>query len=183
MYIFAQILGGVAIAVILAYSILPVGRKIILLGNILVNLLWAVHFAILGAYSGALCSLLCSIMALVFYFKGRGKILSSIFVPVAFGALFLAFGIITWDNYYSLIPAAVNIMLVVALWLNREILIKILYIPMAALWVFYNAIYFSWIGIIGQSLSFCFNTAFVIYWCIRRKSDEERGTYKEKTQS
>ena len=65
MFVAAQIAGGFAIAVLLAYSIVKVTSRTILFCNIVINLLWAVHYLLLGAYTGCACSLLFTLIGVV----------------------------------------------------------------------------------------------------------------------
>ena len=161
-FIISQIIGGIAIVILLAYTLLKVNRKVIMWGTIITNVLWFIHYMLLDAYSGALCSAICAIMSFLFSFKGKNKVLSSNIWPVLFGATFVVIGIVTWDNFYSLLPVTCEILLVIALWLDRELLIKAMCIPVAAIWVIYNLIYFSWLGMIGQALSLVFHIFYVI---------------------
>ncbi len=171
MFIAAQILGGLSIAILLGYSVLKVSRKVILVCNMLINLLWAAHYFLLGANTGALCSLLCVAMTFVFYFKDTVKWLGKLYVPILFGVAFAVFGIVTWENWFSIIPVVGNILLVIAMWLDKEIVIKATCIPVAALWVVYNSIYFSYIGAIGQSLSFVAHVFYVAKYYLKKKKN------------
>lgn len=162
LFITAQIIGGIAVALLLFYAIKEVSRNAILVFNIAINLLWAVHYFMLKAYTGAACCLICVAMIIVFRFKRSAKFLSGIYVPLFFGAVFITFGILTWDNALSLIPIAINILITIAMWLDRALLIKTLALPIATLYIIYNFFYFSYIGAIGQSLSLVFHTVFVI---------------------
>lgn len=183
MYIAAQISGGLSIAILLVYTLVRVSRKTILICNILINLLWALHYLLLGAYTGAICSFICAFMVAVFFLKGRVKWLSGIYVPLFFAAVFIVFGIVTWNDIFSVIPIVGHMIIIVALWMDREIVIKTLYIFVAALWVVYNVAYFSYIGVIGQSLSFLFNIFYVAKYYCRQRKREKGGKTAEKKES
>ena len=73
--------------------------------------------------------------------------------------------------------------IIVALWMDREIVIKTLYIFVAALWVVYNVAYFSYIGVIGQSLSFLFNIFYVAKYYYLQRKREKGGKTAEKKES
>ncbi len=174
MYITAQILGGLSIAILLGYTVIKVDRKVILICNVLINLLWAAHYFFLNAYTGGACSSICAAMVVVFFFKGRVKWLSKPYVPVFFCAVFVAFGVVTWDSAYSIIPIVGNVLVGVALWMDKEIVIKGIYTIVAALWVWYNAVYFSYIGVIGQSLAFAFDVFYLCkYFYLAKKQKAE----------
>ncbi len=163
MYVTAQVLGGLSIAILLGYTIVKVDRKTILICNVLINLLWAAHYFLLNAYTGGVCSSICATMVVVFFFKGRTKWLSRLYVPIFFVLIFVGFGVITWDGGFSVIPILGNVLVAAALWLDKEIVIKGIYTIVAVLWIVYNTAYFSYIGVIGQCLAFVFD---VVYLCL-----------------
>lgn len=169
MFVIAQILGGIAILILLGYTIMKVNRGTILACTIAINLLWALHYLLLKAYTGCVCSLICVGTVAVFFFKGKIKLLSGIWVPIFFGIIYLLFGILTWENKFSLLPILCSFLVVIALWNDREIVIKSIFIVVALLWVIYNSVFFSYIGMIGQGLSFLFNALYVIKYYVLKK--------------
>ena len=173
MFVAAQIAGGFAIAVLLAYSIVKVTSRTILFCNIVINLLWAVHYLLLGAYTGCACSLLFTLMVTVYFFKNSCRFLSGIHIPLIFAAVFILFGALTWEGTSSFLPIVINLILTAAMWMDREIVIKGMCIPVAAMWVVYNCFYLSYIGIIGQALSFLFHSIYVIMYIGRKKREEK----------
>lgn len=173
MYAAAQIAGGLSILILLGYTLVRVSRKTILICNVLINLFWALHYLLLGANTGAICSFICAFMVAVFFLKGKVKGFCGFYVPLFFAVVFICFGIFTWNDLFSLIPIIGHMIIIAALWSDREIIIKTLYIFVAALWVVYNVAYFSYIGVIGQSLSFLFNLFYVVRYHIRQKKENQ----------
>jgi hypothetical protein len=161
-YIISQILGGIATVIILTYTIIKVSGKTIIVCNFIINLLWSLHYYLLGADTGFWCSMLCSIMCIVFYLRYKVKFLRSFFCLFLFFMTFIIFGIITWDSYPSIIQIFGNILIVIALWFDNDKFTKFLFIFVGSLWIAYNLIYFSYIGIIAQILSVIFNLTYII---------------------
>lgn len=169
MYILAQCIGFVATAILLTYTLLTVSRRTIMLCNIAMDVLWTVHYLILEAYTGAFCSLFTGLMVLACAFKGKNKFFTGPWVPILFNIGFIIIEIFTWAGYPTLIQMAGNILLVFAMWSDREIDIKLLFIPVGVLWFIYNYIYFSWIGLICQALAVTFNVIFVTRYFLNKK--------------
>jgi len=151
----AQGLSMLSTIILLVISLVNVKRKIILLGNIIINLLLSTSYYLLDGYSGAVCCLICIAVVSVFYFKE--KIRKHIWIPILFSVAFVVFGTLTWQNFSSLIPIIGHIVLVIAFWCDDEVTIKSLIAVVAALWIIYNIVVRSYSGVVGQSLSFAFN--------------------------
>ena len=169
MYLFAQLLGFIATAILLTYTLCNVNRRTIMICNIIINTLWAVHYLILKAYTGAFCSFFTAIMVVASSFKGKNRLFQGLWVPAFFNISFIVIEILTWAGLPTLIQMAGNILLVIAMWCDREIEIKGLFIPVGILWFIYNFIYFSWIGLICQALAVTFNIIFVARYILQNK--------------
>ena len=169
MYLFAQIIGFCATAILLTYTLCTVSRKTIMICNVIIHALWAVHYLILDAYTGAFCSFFTAFMVLVCSFKGKNAFFRGPWVPILFNISFIIIEIFTWAGFSTLIQMAGNILLVIAMWSDREISIKALFIPVGILWFIYNFIFFSWIGLICQALAVSFNVIYVTRYVLRKR--------------
>ena len=108
-------------------------------------------------------------MITVFYFKGKTKFLSSIFLPIVFSIVFIVFGLYTYQNIFSLLPIVGNVIMTFAFFSNTEIEIKTCFVIIAALLTAYNGIIGSLLGCLGQALSLISNLVFVTRYHIERK--------------
>lgn len=156
----AQVLAVTATVILLVYSLMHVSRKTILICNIIINLLNAVHYLLMQSYSGAVCSLLCTGMVFAFYFKDKWRY--RYLIPSLFGLSFIVFGLLTWQNGWSVIPIIGHLILTCAFLNDRPIMIKAMFIAVAFLWMVYNFVLGSWMFLAGQTLSFLFNLYYVI---------------------
>ena len=173
MFIIAQIAAFIAIALIIYSSFRKVGRQALLIFNIITNILNATHYLLLDAYSGAVCSVIFTIMLAVFYFKGKTKFLSSIALPILFGAAFIGFGLLTYQNWISVIPIVGHCLLVIAFWMDEEIVIKEFCVVVAAMWTVYNGLIWSPVNFIGQLFCFFSYSSFVIRYFRNKKRTEK----------
>ena len=168
-YILAQAIGFLATAILLTYTLLTVSRKTIVVCNIFINSFWGIHYLILGAFTGAFCSFFTALMVVGCYFKGKNKFFSGPWVPLFFNIAFIIIEIFTWVGAPTLIQMAGNFLLVMAMWSDKEIEIKFLFIPVGILWFIYNFIYFSWIGLICQALAVSFNVFYVTKYFMKKR--------------
>ena len=169
MFILAQALGFVATAILLTYTLMKVSRKTIVVCLVIINALWGIHYLLLEAYTGAFCQMFTAAVVFVCYFKGKNRFFSSPAVPIIANALFIVIEIFTWAGYPTVIQAVGNFVFVLATWSDREITIKSLFIPLGLLWLWYNLIYMTWIGIICQVLAVSFNVIYVTKYLIQKK--------------
>ena len=169
MYLVAQLIGFCATAILLTYTVCNVSRRTIMICNMIINTLWAVHYLMLQAYTGAFCSFFTTIMVAACSLKGKNRLFQGYWVPVFFNLSFILIEIFTWAGVPTLIQMVGNIILVIAMWCDREIEIKGLFIPVGILWFIYNLIYFSWIGLICQALAVSFNVFFVVRYFLQKK--------------
>ena len=162
LYWIAQGIGAVAIILLIYSSAKKVGRKPLLIFNILINLLWAVHYIMLDARSGCVCSIIAAAMIFASYFKGNNKFMASPVVPIIFSIIFIVFGLITYQNPVSIIPIVGNILVTIAFWNDTEYKIKSIFVVVAFMWTVYGGLISSVISVIGQSMSFFTNLSYVI---------------------
>ena len=162
MYWLAQGIGAVAICLLIYSCAKKVGRKPLLIFNILINLLWAVHYIMLDAKSGCACSVIAAAMIFASYFKGNNKFMSGIWVPLIFSVIFTVFGLLTYQNWVSIIPIVGNILVTFAFWNDNEYKIKSIFVIVAFMWTVYGGLIGSAISVIGQSMSFVTNLTFII---------------------
>ena len=171
MYILAQVLVFISIALLVYSSVRKLGRKVVVLFNVLINFFWGIHYLLLEAYSGAACAAICVVMITVFYFKGKTKFLSSIALPIVFAVVFIAFGLYTYQNIFSLLPIIGNVIMCFAFFSDTEIEIKTCFVIIAAILTAYNGIIGSLLGCLGQVLSLGSNIIFVVRYHLNKKKE------------
>ncbi len=155
-------------ALLLASSLANLRRRTLLFCQVAINLLLGASYLLLEGYSGAFCSFLCAGMVLCFAFKEKFR---TLLVPVLFAAAYAAFAVFTWQGAASLLPAAGNILLVMAFWCDSEVAMKAWIALVAALWVIYNLCVGSYAGAVGQGLSFVFHVIYVVRHGKERKKN------------
>lgn len=160
-YWLAQGIGAMAGLAYLYATIRHLERGPILFINIIVNLLWAVHYSLLGAWTGTAGSVLTAFMFFVFSFKESFRTHETKGIPALF---FLLFGLLTyrtWGGPISLLSLGGYWFLLFAIWNDREWDIKAWCLPAAVLFLLYNIAVSSIVGIVMQALSFVFNLVFI----------------------
>lgn len=169
MYTASQILAAVSTAILLAYSVMKVKRKTILICNVLINLLLSCHYLLLKSYTSAICTGITTAMAFAFCYKNRMQMRYRRWMFIGFLFLFLLCGVLTWEDGWSVVAVAGNVLLAVALWNDNETVIKGLFVLVGILWIVLNAHLKSTAAIIGQVFSVLSNLLY--FYRIRKNKD------------
>ena len=149
MIILAQIVGIVAILIDL-YSIQKKEKNNILKIQILSTSAYAIQYSLLKAFAGVIPDVVTIIRNIIFIKIGENKAKSSKIIPIFFTLLILVLGMITYVDYFSIIPIGLSIIYTVAAWQNNTKLIRISYIFCAILWIIYNIHICAYVAIIGN---------------------------------
>lgn len=143
---------------------MKVNRSIILICNVAINFLLAIHYFLLMDYTGAFCSGVTTFMVWVFYYKKYLK-KYRVIIPLLFISIFIGVGIMTWSDGWSIIPVIGNILLIIALWNDDENVIKLLFIVVGVLWIILNIHLKSIVNILGQILAVSSNILYFLRFC------------------
>lgn len=149
MIILAQFIGVIAILIDL-YSIQKKDKKNILKIQIISTTAYAIQYSLLKAFSGVIPDVVTIIRNVIFIKYGENKTRSSKIILIAFILLILILGIITYIDYFSIIPIGLSIIYTLVAWQNNTKLIRISYILCAVLWIVYNIHICAYIAIVGN---------------------------------
>jgi len=161
-FIIAQVIGSVATLIFAYISIFKVGRTKILIGNVIINLMWLVHYILMDATSGIVSCSIIVVSCIVFYFREKNKIMSSIIWPILFSIAFIVLQSLFYVNPFSIVIMAGDVLLTIAFWCKKEFNIKFFVFLCAICFLIYNISIQTVIGIVVQSLSIAMNLTYLI---------------------
>jgi hypothetical protein len=125
-------------------------RHLILLFLGIAQLIFIFHFALLGVWTAAAMNIVGTIRTFSFVFKERKKWMDGNFVMYIFICLFLIAGILSWQNWLSVLPVAAMILETIGLWQKSPRRIRfIVFIP-HPVWLVYNFIHGSYPGVLTE---------------------------------
>ncbi len=128
---------GLAGNLIVILSVQFNNRRIVLLAQAVACVFWCVHYGILGATTAVFTNFISLLRSGVFYFNDRKWAKSRLWL-VLFLALFIGNSILTWDAWYSILPAIGMCCTTFALWVKNERALRILYFCSSPPWLVYN---------------------------------------------
>ena len=118
---------------------------------------FAVHFILLGAPTGMAMNLVEIPRNLIFaraHKKTRQLVLTCVFITA-----FMVLGALTWENLFSLFPAAAMSISTVVFSLKNPRSIRFCILPVSVLWLAYNILVFSVAGVLTESI--CLASVFI----------------------
>jgi len=153
MYIAAQIVGVVAVAMFLS-SYQFKTRKNIILVNASANILYVLQYIMLGAFEGAFVDSLSAMSSIVANNKHKSLIAKNTKAVVVFiNLLFLLAGVVTYKNIFSLCAIIGSALQTNALWITDEKKIRLVSFLGSPFWLVYNFISHSYGPTVGSVLN------------------------------
>ena len=119
------------------------------------------------AQNGVISASILIIMCIVFNFRKKNKILSSIFMPISFCILFVVTQLIAYESLFTIVLIIGDIFLTIAMWDTKEVRIKLFVLLCAICFLTYNISILTIIGIVTQSISILTNA----YYLIKHRKD------------
>ena len=140
-------MGGLIFAI---FSFQNNKRNLILFFLGMAQLFFIFHFALLGVWTAAAMNIVGSTRTFFFIFRGRKKWTDSNAIMFVFIGLFLIAGVISWQNWLSIVPIIAMIIETIGLWQKNPRIIRfIVFIP-HPMWLIYNFINRSYPGVLTE---------------------------------
>lgn len=117
--------------------------------------LWSLQFLLLGGYTGTIQNILCIARGFVLMQKGKHKWADSYVTLAAIILCFAASGFITVgiEGFWAFLPIAASIASSVALFADKEELLRKLSLIVSPLWLVYNVHTLSIAGIVAETFT------------------------------
>ncbi len=117
--------------------------------------LWSIQFLLLGGFSGTIQNVLCITRGFVLMQKGKRKWADSYYTLAAIISCFAASGFITvgLEGAWALLPIGASIASSVALFMDKEEILRKLSLIVSPLWLVYNVHTGSIAGIVAETFT------------------------------
>ncbi len=120
---------------------------------IVANVLDILHYLFLGAFSGSVTKIIALIRNEIIILKDKNKKLNNIYILMIFILAYIAAGILTYKNIYSLLPIIAASIYLIFVWNGDEYKTKKTAFFCYFLWLIYNIFVLSIAGIISNVVS------------------------------
>jgi len=148
--ILAQIVGFVALFFCVAQYQHPKRGGILSL-QIIALLLWSAHYFLMSALTAAVLAVVAAIRLMVFYHRDEKKWAQTKFWPGLFILLFVVFGIVSWQAWYSVFPIVGFIGGTIAYWMISPKHIRLLTLLVQIPWIIYAVIIGSYPAFLNET--------------------------------
>ena len=144
-FIIANIIGMFAFVISL-YAFQQNERKKIFQLQVVSNLIYLIHYAILGAYSGGITDLIQS-------YKDKYKVLNSKVLFAIFIIIYLAFIVLNHKNLVAMLPFVSALIYTLFIWYGSVKQIKFTGVFTDSIWLVYNICVLSVPGVLAKIVS------------------------------
>ena len=165
MYILSQIAAFIVLIITLISYHLKHKKKIFKI-MCLSNIFNIIHYLCLGAYSGCITKTIALARNLFIVKKENNKKLDKLIYLILFIGVYIISGVLTYNNLYSLLPLISATIFMIVTWNGKELQIKRIAFYCYFLWLLYNILIFSIVGIIANTISLI--STFIAYQNYKR---------------
>ena len=165
-----NILGlGAMISLFLIYQ--QKSHKKILLCKLSADIFWVLHYFSLGATAGMVPNFVGIFRELVFVNRRVKKWANTPLWVVLFIVVNFTLGILSYDEWYDIVPIIASAFVTISLWMDNPRLMKLISIPVSIAFFVYDLFVLSYVGMINESIAIM---SIIIYFIknSRRKNNE-----------
>lgn len=119
--------------------------------QIFAAIMFIIHFIMLGAYTGAALNFIGLLRSIVFYNSDKKWAKSPVWL-VVFIIISAVSSILTWKEWYSILPATAMILTTISYWMKDETKIRLITFPSSPCWLIYNVFEKSVAGIVTECI-------------------------------
>lgn len=159
---------GAMVSLFLIYQ--QKSRKNMLLCKLSADIFWIIHYLLLGATAGIIPNFTGIFRELVFINRKTKKWAKTPLWCVFFILLNFTLGIISFKEWYDILPIIASSFVTVSLWIDNPNLTKLITLPVSSSFLIYNSFVSSYIGMINESISIL---SIIIYFI--KKTKEEKN--------
>lgn len=150
-YIISQVF--VVFAMIFSGRTYHIKNKVeILLLNIFSCLCFVAEYALIGAWTGALMNFILTVSTVWLYFENKNKIKNRYTSIISIMILLIFAGVFTYQNWFSIISIVATTIFIYAAWQNNYKVYRWISFISNSLWVWYNVLIKSLLGIIAECI-------------------------------
>lgn len=128
-------------------------RKGILVGKLCADLFWSAHYVYLGAFAGMIPNFIGIFREVVFINRRQYKFTGKSIIPIAFILANITLGIISFEEWFDILPILASAFVTFSLWINNPRLTKSISIPVSSAFLIYDVFVHSYMGIINESIA------------------------------
>ncbi|MBR6504309.1 MAG: YgjV family protein [Clostridia bacterium] len=160
-YIISQIFAILGILT-LGASYLYKNKRQILILTLLATIFYGMHNFFLGATTGVTMNCINIVANIWFYTNEKKQKRNSLLVLITLLSVVIIFGILSFQDMFSLIPIIATILFIYSIWQDNTRVYKLIALPKSIFWISYNIYLKSIFGIITEVVLLIFKIVGII---------------------
>ena len=125
-------------------------RNLILVFLGFAQMCFIAHFALLGVWTASAMNIVGAARTFFFMLRGKKRWMDSNIVMYTFISLFFIAGILSWQNWLSLLPIMAMAIETIGVWQKDPKKIRFIVIIPRPMWITFNVIHSSYAGILTE---------------------------------
>lgn len=146
----------------MGFSYLTKDKKKIMILVTFTSIFYGCEYLLLGAFTGVAVNIISIIRNIWFYINAKNGKKNSVWVLVILSLALVILGVFTYENIFSVIPTIATIMFTYSVWQNNNKIYRYMAVPMSIMWIVYNIICNSILGVIAESIMIIFEIIGII---------------------
>ena len=128
-------------------------RKKLLLMKLCADICWVGHYFFLGAVAGMIPNFVGVFRELVFINRKKYKFANMFIWPITFVLINVILSIISFEQWYDVLPIAASMLVTFSLWIDNPNLTKVISVPVSIAFLIYNVLVGSYVGVANESIA------------------------------
>ncbi len=159
---------GAMVSLFLIYQ--QKNRKNILLCKLSADLFWIFHYFCLGTTAGMIPNFSGIFRELIFINRKTKKWANTPLWVVFFIAFNFLLGILSYDEWYDIVPIIASSFVTISLWIDNPLLMKLISVPVSLAFFVYDLFVLSYVGMINESIAI----ASILIYFIKNHMEEKK---------
>ena len=173
-YILSQVFSACAY-IIFPLTFLTRNKKNILLLNILNSVFYLLSYLFLAGYSGVIVNAISIVRGITFFIVGELYQKKEYYSLTFFVVATIALSIVFYRSWVDILPMIAGVSFTYAIWQKNVEVYRWIVVVGSVLWITYNVLIFSIVGMIGEAACLVVETIILIVYYVKQDTNKEEN--------
>lgn len=173
-YILSQVFSACAY-IIFPLTFLTRNKKNILLLNILNSVFYLLSYLFLAGYSGVIVNAIGIVRGITFFIVGELYQKKEYYSLTFFVVATIALSIVFYRSWVDILPMIAGVSFTYAIWQKNVEVYRWIVVIGSVLWITYNVLIFSIVGMIGEVACLVVETIILIVYYVKQDTNKEEN--------
>lgn len=173
-YILSQVFSACAY-IIFPLTFLTRNKKNILLLNILNSVFYLLSYLFLAGYSGVIVNAISIVRGITFFIVGELYQKKEYYSLTFFVVATITLSIVFYRSWVDILPMIAGVSFTYAIWQKNVEVYRWIVVIGSVLWITYNVLIFSIVGMIGEAACLVVETIILIVYYVKQDTNKEEN--------